>query len=195
MMYDFYEIPLKLKHATHHNPLYSASSNNNLTHQAISNSIDFWLRSSMQRGKIVVGVELYARTYRLFRNGQFTSSLGSTVNREGAPGIYTQINGTLAYFETCDMLTNNEPWVYNWIEVEKVPYMYNRQESIGFFEDPDSVEAKANYVRLNGLGGIGLFSLDQDDFTGLFCNLGAFPLVQTVKDVFNVEMHQKSTIF
>ena len=194
-MYDFYEIPLKLKHATHHNPLYSAS-NDNLTHQAISNSIDFWLRSSMSRGKIVVGVELYARTYRLFRQSQFTNSLGSTVNREGAPGIYTKINGTLAYFETCDMLTNNEPWVYNWIEVEKVPYMYNnRRELIGFFEDPDSIEAKANYVQTNGLGGIGLFSLDQDDFTGLFCNLGAFPLVHTVKDVFNVEMHQNSTIF
>lgn len=50
-----------------------------------------------------------------------------------------------------------DSWTYGWMDTERVPYLYDRHETIAFYEDPDSIEAKAVYVNSNGLGGIGLF--------------------------------------
>lgn len=134
-------------------------------------------------------IKRYARTYKVFKsraNMPSTSTgLGSTVNKEGAPGEYTQINGILSYFEVCTMLANHTAWHQTWLNIERVPYAQDDQETIMFYENPESVEAKASYVRANDLGGIGFFSLDMDDFTGLFCHSAPFPLVHTARDVYN----------
>lgn len=43
--------------------------------------------------------------------------------------------------------------------------------------------AKVLYAQSLDLGGIMLWSLDQDDYTGLFCDQGKFPLTRRVSDV------------
>ena len=98
-MYDFYEIPLKLKQATHHNPLYT--QDDMTTQQSLNNSVNLWLKA-FSPDKIVVGVELHARTYKLFRqlprSNLNTAALGSTVKKEGTAGEYSLINGELKYY-------------------------------------------------------------------------------------------------
>lgn len=98
-MYDFYEIPLKLKQATHHNSLYT--QDDMTTQQSLNNSVNLWLKA-FSPDKIVVGVELHARTYKLFRqlprSNLNTAALGSTVKKEGTAGEYSLINGELKYY-------------------------------------------------------------------------------------------------
>lgn len=174
-MYDFYEIPLKLKRTNHHNPLFVQERSN----QSFDAFVNYLLRSDFPKEKIIVGIELYARTYTIYQTN--SSILGSTVKKEGKQGKYTQINGILSYFEICE-LSQNQNWTYNWLNEEQVPYLFDGNDQIAFFEDWDSIEAKATYVKSNGLGGMSFFSLDMDDFTGNFCNQGFFPLVNTAKD-------------
>ena len=49
------------------------------------------------------------------------------------------------------------------------------------YEDPRSAQKKAQYVKQMSLGGISIWSLDMDDFTGKYCNLGAFPIVNSLR--------------
>ena len=52
------------------------------------------------------------------------------------------------------------------------------------YEDSRSARKKAEYVKRIGLGGVSIWSLDMDDFKGLFCNLGAFPIIESIKEEF-----------
>ncbi len=52
------------------------------------------------------------------------------------------------------------------------------------YEDSRSARKKAEYVKRVGLGGVSIWSLDMDDFKGLFCNLGAFPIIESIKEEF-----------
>lgn len=49
------------------------------------------------------------------------------------------------------------------------------------YEDARSARKKAEYVKQMSLGGVAIWSLDMDDFKGLFCNLGPFPIIESIK--------------
>lgn len=56
-------------------------------------------------------------------------------------------------------------------------------DQIAFYEDSESVSFKSSYVKEKKLAGISLFSLDNDDFSGLFCMQGKFPLLEAIKEI------------
>ena len=51
------------------------------------------------------------------------------------------------------------------------------------YDDIESVIAKTYYAKTNNLAGVSMWSLDMDDFTGLFCMQGRFPLIQSSRDI------------
>ena len=55
-------------------------------------------------------------------------------------------------------------------------------DQITFYEDSESVGFKSSYVKEKKLGGVSLFSLDNDDFSGLFCMQGKFPLLEAIRE-------------
>lgn len=63
-----------------------------------------------------------------------------------------------------------------------VPMASNLDDQVIFYEDTESVSKKSSYVKSQSLGGVSLFSLDNDDFTGYFCMQGKFPLLKTIKE-------------
>lgn len=52
------------------------------------------------------------------------------------------------------------------------------------YEDAKSARKKAEYVKKNSFGGVSIWSLDMDDFKGWFCNLNAFPIIESIKEEF-----------
>lgn len=173
MSYDFYEIPLKFRYTMHHSPLYSSSVQN--LSNSLDSSIFYWIKKGFPKEKILLGVDLYAKSYSLFNS--HTSLLGSAVRNEGSAGYYTQIPGVLSYFEVCDCLYEKD-WVRYWLEDQSVPYAFDRKDQVIFYEDWDSITLKTNYIRENKLAGIAMFGLESDDFSGRFCMQGNFPLIK-----------------
>jgi GH18 family chitinase len=68
-----------------------------------------------------------------------------------------------------------------------VPIAYgpNDDKELGAvcYDDIESVMAKTYYAKTNNLAGVSMWSLDMDDFTGLFCMQGRFPLIQSARDI------------
>ena len=60
-------------------------------------------------------------------------------------------------------------------------YSKNEEEFI-CFDDAESIIFKTKYATKSNLGGVSLFSLDFDDFSGKFCMDGKFPLLNYAKD-------------
>ncbi|CAF0791621.1 unnamed protein product [Brachionus calyciflorus] len=172
--YDFYEIPLKMKYSDHQNPLYAPTN-----HLSVHSTVDFWKKNGFPSEKLLLGVESYARSFTLYK--QRSHDLGSTIFKEGNPGVFTSTPGILSYFEVCDYLYNKN-WRRTWLNEQMVPMASNLDDQIVFYEDSESVTHKSIYVKSNNLAGISLFSLDNDDFTGYFCMEGKFPLLQTIKE-------------
>ncbi|KAG8132104.1 hypothetical protein E2320_009985 [Naja naja] len=66
------------------------------------------------------------------------------------------------------------------IEEQDVPYSYKGNQWVGY-EDETSVQ----YAKNNNLGGVMVWTLDQDDFSGTFCNNGNYPLLAAIKNELN----------
>lgn len=52
------------------------------------------------------------------------------------------------------------------------------------YEDARSARKKVEYAKQMQLGGVSIWSLDMDDFKGAFCNLGSFPIIESIKEEF-----------
>ncbi|KAK0083095.1 hypothetical protein PV326_006871 [Microctonus aethiopoides] len=124
------------------------------------NFVKRWLNSGVNSNKLILDIPLFGNSYTLkFRN---ESQSGSPVNGPGISGLYTKIQGTLAYYEICDKM--EEIWEYN--RDRDSAYLQRGDQWIGY-DDPISIKIKAAYIRSMGLGGISLSTLDYDDFIGI----------------------------
>ena len=108
------------------------------------------------------------------------------------PSLYTSEEGIVSYYEVCELMKNKDTKVY-WDDVSLVPFAIIKNElarntpsspssSIWIsYEDARSARKKAEYVKQMSLGGVSVWALDMDDFKGQFCNLGPFPIIESIK--------------
>lgn len=140
----------------------------------VAESVDYWLEKGMPREKLIFGLPLYGRSFRLADCAQTT--IGSPAIGAATAGRYTGEDGFLAYYEVC--LFQQEGWTTVTSAQEGFngtmgPYVYGdnngKCEWVGF-DDPDMVITKVKYAMEKRLGGIMVWELSLDDFNG-FCGL------------------------
>lgn len=124
------------------------------------NFVKRWLNSGVNSNKLILDIPLFGNSYTLKLRNE--SKSGSPVNGPGISGLYTKIQGTLAYYEICDKM--EDIWEYN--RDRDSAYLQRGDQWIGY-DDPISIKIKAAYIRSMGLGGISLSTLDYDDFIGI----------------------------
>lgn len=129
--------------------------------------------------KLVIVITATEQTWTL--DDASDTSIGAKARKPGKKGPYTQHPGILSYYETCDLLME-DGWTIKRDSEAKVPYAYRDNQWIGY-DDMESVSEKAKYVKSKGLAGIGLNSLDHDDFRDL-CDDGSYPLLIAINNVF-----------
>ena len=108
------------------------------------------------------------------------TSLGSNDLYSGSAGPYTREPGYLAYYEICEKLRNG--WTSVWDDEAQVPYAYGDGDWVGY-DNQRSIGVKVNMAKSYGLAGIMWWAVDIDDFDGLFCNQGKYPLMTYAKNV------------
>ena len=101
----------------------------------------------------------------------------------GAAGSYTKEDGIFSYYEICDKL-NSEGWKKHWDDNQQSFYATRDDQWVGF-DNQRSISLKVKWASTMSLGGTMLWTLDFDDYTGQFCNEGAFPIASAIKSVFD----------
>ncbi len=159
-----------------------------------NSSIHAWLERGCPANKLLVGIPTYARGFKVTRKPNSPSMLHLGIESEPFlnPSLYTSEEGIVSYYEVCELMKNKDTKVY-WDDVSLVPFAIinndvakntpqNPSSSIWIsYEDARSARKKAEYVKQMGLGGVSIWALDMDDFKGLFCNLGPYPIIESIK--------------
>ncbi|CAF0752708.1 unnamed protein product [Rotaria sordida] len=157
-----------------------------------NSSIYYWINQGCAASKINLGLALYGRSFTL-ASTQNTSIGASIVDGGGEPGPYTKEEGILAYFEICQKLRAHN-WTTEWDEGSQSQFAYSDTGQWVGYDSLRSATLKVIWSKTMGLGGAMLWTLDYDDYTGLFCNRGEFPFTRRVHETMFDSILTTSTI-
>ncbi|KAK7113239.1 chitotriosidase-1-like [Littorina saxatilis] len=143
----------------------------------------YWVQKGASPDKLVIGVSSYGRSFTLTNPSQ--NGLGVPAGQAGQAGTYTRENGFLAYYEVCQVIQNGGQ-VHEDPE-QHVRYVTSGNQWVGT-EDVKSMTEKACYIKQNGYGGVMIWALDEDDFSGHICGKGPYPLLHAI----NAELNNPS---
>lgn len=128
---------------------------------SVDSCVQYWLLRGTPRDKLILGIPSY---------GQLFTLADPKNNWYGAPTVG---GTTRTYSEIC-----NTDWQRTWLESKQVPIKINGNQWLGY-DDIQSVSIKAQYAKNQNLGGVMLWSLENDDFAGS-CRQGTFPITRTI---------------
>lgn len=149
MGYDFFN---SLTPTTgHHAGLY-ASTQAAPTDRNANASIRQHLAAGIPREKLVLGVAFYGRGFA-----------GVKPANDGLNQPYKRYEAEHPYAELVGKLIDRQGFFRRWDERAKAHYLWNAEtKTFITYEDPESIRAKAQYVRDLGLGGMMFWELSQD---------------------------------
>lgn len=171
MGYDFHSFHWYLPLTGHNSPLYSHSDEWSMFSTVNLNWTAFyWIQLGMPREKLVIGLPTYGQTYQLYNpafNGVYVPAIGT-----GVIGI----GGQITYPQTCKFLATGATKKFD-LE-SRVPFAYFKRNWISY-DDEDSLEEKAKWIKHNHFGGVMIFDLNCDDYARICSNV-SFPLVKSI---------------
>lgn len=138
-------------------------------------SMQYWYSHGVPKQKMNLGLALYGRSFSLANPGN--NSLGAPIINGGRPGLYTRERGFLAYYEICQM--GRDGAIVRWMNDQKVPYLVKGNQWVGY-DNPRSLHIKVRWAVANQFGGIAVWSLDLDDFSGICPGRQKYPLMNTI---------------
>lgn len=141
MTYDFYTSSAKT--TGHHTGLYrslSAGGSNEYTQASVKQHLDAGIPSR----KLVVGVAFYGRSFS-----------GVKLENNGLYQPYERYAGQHSYSALTFDFINKQGFKRLWDDEAKAPYLWNvDSRTFITYDDPESLKAKARFVKSHRLGGI-----------------------------------------
>lgn len=166
----------------HNAPLHArASETGNQTNLNVEWATKYWASLGAPKEKMNIGVPLYGRTFKL-SYGQNDKTIGCAANGAGPAGTATREAGFLAYHEICQDLSHGATKMYD--SEGMVPY-YSKGDMWCGYDDPASLKEKVKYIKSEGFGGVMVWALDLDDFSGSCPGGQKYPLMHAIIDQLN----------
>ncbi|GFG34693.1 hypothetical protein Cfor_02572, partial [Coptotermes formosanus] len=163
-------------------PLYPRFADDVLNVEASINTLLF---KGAAREKLVLGLPLYGRIFKLKDTGGIVGFQKPTQG-PGKQGDYVQEPGFWGYNEIC-MVVNNPDcnWMRHWDNVTHTPYAFKDNQFISY-DDERSLTEKVELAVHKKLAGVVVWSLDTDDFRG-YCTFGksgstTYPLMRAINN-------------
>lgn len=149
MSYDFFN---SLTPTTgHHAGLYKAATAA-ATDRDADSSVKQHLAAGIPANKIVLGVAFYGRGFTDVR-----------ADNQGLNQPYGRFENAHDYAELANSLIDRQGFVRYWDDTAKAPYLWNdASRTFISYDDPQSIRAKAQYVRQHHLGGMMFWELSED---------------------------------
>ncbi|MCC3356339.1 glycosyl hydrolase family 18 protein [Bacillus sp. REN16] len=139
---------------------------------SVDKAITAYLDAGVPAEKIVMGVPFYGYRYNV------TSS-----ENNGLRQPY-QGSGSATYGKIMREDYVNNGYERFWDEGTQTPYLFNAEQSIFItYDDPESLQIKANYIRERGLGGAMIWEISQDHGIDLLDSL-----YQVLKDPIQIDL-------
>ncbi|XP_069124716.1 probable chitinase 10 isoform X2 [Argopecten irradians] len=134
-----------------------------------------YIKRGVPKSMLNVGMPLYGRSFTLKSTSE--TGLNAPVSGGGNAGMYTAERGFLAYYEICKMIPTSTKHM---IEGQEVPYIVKGNQWVGY-DDQESLRKKVDFVRHEQYGGVMVWDLALDDFSGS-CGEGKYPLLNAIND-------------
>ncbi len=149
MSYDFFNSLTKT--TGHHAGLY-ASEFAAPTDRTADASVRQHLAAGIPADKLVLGVAFYGRGFS-----------GVDPANNGLNQPYRKYETEHPYADLADKWIDRNGFYRYWDERAQAPYLWNDQTRVFItYDDPQSIRAKAEFVRVNRLGGMMFWELSQD---------------------------------
>ncbi|XP_050044314.2 probable chitinase 10 isoform X2 [Dermacentor andersoni] len=142
-----------------------------------------WVDAGVPKYKMVPGIATYSRTFTL--NDPYSYGIGAKLAEKHPLGYganFTMTDGYMNYVEACRRLKYYD-WEATWVQTAGMAYLHYKDQWISY-EDETSAAAKALWFRSQGMGGVFVWSLDADDYSG-DCVGELFPIVDSVWKALN----------
>ncbi|MCJ1383203.1 hypothetical protein MMC17_006316 [Xylographa soralifera] len=125
----------------------------------INLALDLYWRNGIDPNKLNLGFGFYGRSFQL--SDPSCSDPGCLFKGGAAPGVCTDNSGTLSYHEIMQIIStyNLEPY---YDKVDAVNYVTWNSDQWVSFDDQDTFQQKIKFANTLGLGGLLIWSLDQD---------------------------------
>nr|AKP18004.1 chitinase 6 [Eriocheir sinensis] len=191
MAYDYHG---KWDGRTGHNaPLYSRDDEPEEEKSLnVDATIKLYLSSGAPPNKLVLGLGLYGRTFLL--RDPVNPGISAPSHSTAFAGQYTREDGFLGYNEICEKQTTEKGlWQIVWQKAHQVPYMFRNDMWVGY-DDDISLSLKAAYAQQLGLGGVMIWSIDTDDFTGSCSQNGIkYPMLRAINQALSAHVDKRPT--
>lgn len=165
MSYDYHVYAPYLPFTGHNSPLFHRKTEEEyFSTLNTAWSAEYWVSRGMPRGKIMVGIPIYARTFQLL-----------SADRHGfdAPVVGVGANGGSVDFPwVCQFLRNGSTSVFD--DESQVPYAFKNLSWVAY-DTFRSIRSKVVWVKAREFAGVMTFDLCSDDAVGS-CGQGKFPL-------------------
>lgn len=126
----------------------------------IGEALDLLWRNDVPPAKVNLGLAFYSRTFEL--SDPSCDTPGCPFAGGALPGACTQNSGTLSYSEITDVLASgNITPTYD--EAAGVKYFTWNVNQWASYDDEETFQQKIHYANSQGLGGLLIWSIDQDD--------------------------------
>jgi len=130
-------------------PLYANTDSTMQDKWSVDQSVNAWTKAGFPASKLVLGVPFYGYIYKEaanVNNGLYQRySGGQSISYENIAANYLNAPGFIRYFHATSMV----PWLFN-------------GSTFITYEDPQSMGAKAQYIKTKALGGAAIWELSQD---------------------------------
>lgn len=130
-------------------PLYANTDASPQDKWSVDQSVKAWINAGFPASKIVMGVPFYGYIYKAVtnkNNGLYqTYSGGQSISYKDIAANYLNMPSFIRYFHSQSMV----PWLFD-------------GSTFITYEDEISMAKKAQYMKSNSLGGIGIWELSQD---------------------------------
>lgn len=134
--------------------------------------LDLLWRNDVPAAKVNLGIGFYGRTYTL---ADPTCTLpGCPFISGGLPGLCTQTEGYLSYAEIAGIMSTNL-YKVTWDQVAGVKYLAWGGGQWVSFDDEETLKQKVEFANAQGLGGLFIWAVDQDDATHDLLNALLWP--------------------
>ncbi|XP_076322053.1 LOW QUALITY PROTEIN: uncharacterized protein LOC143231393 [Tachypleus tridentatus] len=153
----------------------------------VDSLVDLLLSFNVPKDKIVVGIPTFGVAYKTSYYRLFVEdSLKKGVEGKAFKGK----RKILSHGKVCDF-KNSGNWSVLRETDQTSPYTYNEEDLVGY-DDEISARLKTKYVLLRKLGGVLMWSVNNDDYEGI-CGNGDFPLIRSVRKVFTDTVKTKNS--